>query len=191
MVRAILAWATRWRYSPCTGMNHSGFTIEWYVLSSSALAWPVACTSAMPEYTTSTPWRMRPSITLDTFISLPGMGCELRITVSSGVRVSQRLSEFAISDSADMGSPWLPVEMMHTSPGRCLSMSSMSMRLDSGIFSRPRLRASFTFFFIDIPSVAILRSKATAASAICCTRWMWLAKQAVMIRRPSCAWNRS
>jgi hypothetical protein len=42
---------------------------------------------------------------------------------------------------------------------------------------------------MDSPSVAILRPVATAASAICWMRWMWLAKLAVMIRRPACCTN--
>ncbi len=53
------------------------------------------------------------------------------------------------------------------------------------MFSSPISRARRTFFFIDMPMVATTRSKAMAASAICWTRWMWLAKQVVMIRRPS------
>ena len=59
------------------------------------------------------------------------------------------------------------------------------------MFSSPISRASRTFFFIDMPSVATTRSKAMAASAICWMRWMWLAKHAVTMRRPSLAWNRS
>ena len=42
-----------------------------------------------------------------------------------------------------------------------------------------------TFCFIDQPSVATTRPQAIAASAICWMRWMWLAKQAVMMRRPA------
>ena len=53
------------------------------------------------------------------------------------------------------------------------------------MLSSPISRASRTFFFIDRPMVATMRSNAMAASAICCTRWMWLAKQVVMMRRPS------
>ncbi len=128
-------------------------------------------------------------MTLDTFISLPGMGCELRMTVSSGVRSSQRLVPDAMSDSADMGSPWEPVEITHTRPGGRSPTSSMSRRLASGMRSSPMSRASRTFFFIDRPSVATTRSCAMAASAICCTRWMWLAKQAVTMRRPACSAN--
>ncbi len=55
--------------------------------------------------------------------------------------------------------------------------------------SSPMSRANRTFFFIDMPSVATTRSWAMAASAICCTRWMWLAKQAVTMRRPACSAN--
>ena len=43
---------------------------------------------------------------------------------------------------------------------------------------------------IDRPRVATTRPLATAASAICCTRWMWLAKQAVMMRLSVCSANR-
>ena len=39
------------------------------------------------------------------------------------------------------------------------------------------------------PSVATLRPDAIAASAICWMRWRWLAKLAVMIRRPRCSVN--
>ncbi len=59
-----------------------------------------------------------------------------------------------------------------------------------GDVSSPISRASRTFFFIDMPMVAMTRSKSMAASAICCTRWMWLAKQVVMIRLPSDSWKR-
>ena len=97
-------------------MNHCGSAIDRRVLISSCLAWPVAWTSAMPECTTSAPSRMRPSITLLTLISLPGIGCELRMTVSPSPILSQRFSPAAIRARADIGSPWLPVEMTHTSP---------------------------------------------------------------------------
>ena len=127
IARASSAWATRWRYSPCTGMNHSGRAIDSSVLSSSCLAWPVACTSAMPECTTSAPSRTSPSMTLETLVSLPGMGCELRITVSSAPILSHRFSLAAMSASADIGSPWLTrCEMTQTSPGSRSPTSSMS-----------------------------------------------------------------
>ena len=129
-------------------------------------------------------------MTFDTFISLPGIGCDDRITVSSASISSQRLLRCAISDSADIGSPWLPVEITHTCPGGRSRTSSMSTSAWSGMRSSPISRASRTFFFIDSPSVATLRPNATAASAICCTRCTWLAKQAMTMRRPSCSWNR-
>ena len=50
------------------------------------------------------------------------------------------------------------------------------------MWSRPISRARATFLAIDRPRVATVRPLAMAASAICWTRWMWLAKQAVMIR---------
>ena len=55
--------------------------------------------------------------------------------------------------------------------------------------SRPRSRARRTFLRTDSPSVATTRPDSMAASAICWMRWMWLAKLAVMTRRPSAAWN--
>ena len=132
-----------------------------------------------------------PSITFETLASLPGIGCELRMTVSSGPILIQRLSLDAISDSADIGSPCEPVEITHTRDGSRSATSSMSTNLLSGTCNSPISRARRTFFFIDMPSVATVRSKASAASMICCTRWMWLAKQAMTMRRPSWAWNRS
>ena len=75
--------------------------------------------------------------------------------------------------------------MMHTLAGSRSPTSSMSTRRFSGMCSRPISRARRTFFFIDMPMVAMVRPWAMAASAICCTRWMWLAKQVVMMRLPS------
>jgi hypothetical protein len=121
----------------------------------------------MPEWTTSAPSRTSPSITFETFISLPGIGCDDRITVSSGPTSSHRLLRVAMSARADMGSPWLPVEITHTWPGGRSPTSSMSTRAWSGMRSSPISRASRTFFFIDRPSVATLRPNASAASAIC------------------------
>ena len=111
--------------------------------------------------------------------------------MSPSPMVSHRFSPLAMRVSADIGSPWLPVEITHTSPSARSPMSSMSMIDDSGMCSSPISRASRMFFFIDRPSVATLRPKAMAASAICCTRCTWLAKQAMTMRRPSCSWNRS
>ena len=111
--------------------------------------------------------------------------------MSPSPMVSQRFSPLAMRVSADIGSPWLPVEITQTSPSARSPMSSMSTIDDSGMCSRPISRASRMFFFIDRPRVATLRPKAMAASAICCTRCTWLAKQAMTMRRPSCSWKRS
>ena len=65
-------------------------------------------------------------------------------------------------------------------------MSSMSASAESGMSKMPIWRAIAMFFRIDRPSGMITRPNDWAASASCCTRWMWLAKQAVMMRRPTC-----
>ncbi len=130
-------------------------------------------------------------MTLLTLDSLPGMGCELRMTVSCSCTDSQRFSPAASRARADMGSPWDPVEITQTWPGSSSSISSMSMRTWSGMRSAPISRARATFFFIDRPRVATRRPNEAAASAICCTRWMWEAKQVTMTRRPSWACMRS
>ena len=109
--------AIRWRYSPWIGTYHCGWAIDRYVFSSSAWAWPVACTSRVPEWTTWAPARSRPSITRLTFDSLPGMAWLDRITVSFSVSLTNLFSPRASSASADIGSPCDPVEMTHTSPG--------------------------------------------------------------------------
>ena len=57
--------------------------------------------------------------------------------------------------------------------------------------SRPIWRARATFLAIDRPRVATIRPLAMAASAICWMRWMWLAKQAVMMRLSWWSRNRS
>ena len=68
-------------------------------------------------------------------------------------------------------------------------MSSMSTSADSGMRSTPSSRPIRTFLRMDSPSVAMTRPEAIAASAICWMRCRWLAKLAVMIRRPACSWN--
>ena len=113
------------------------------------------------------------------------------MTVSPSPISSHRFSRLAMRVRADIGSPWLPVEITQTLPSGWSPMSSMSISAESGMCSRPISRARRTFFFIDRPMVATLRPNPMAASAICCTRWMWLAKQAMTMRRPSCSWKRS
>ncbi len=46
--------------------------------------------------------------------SLPGIGWALITTVSSSVTCSHLFSPVAMSDSADIGSPWDPEEITHT-----------------------------------------------------------------------------
>ena len=75
--------------------------------------------------------------------------------------------------------------MTHTSPGlELVDVLDVDQRARRGCRSTPRSRARRTFLRIDSPSVATTRPLAMAASAICWMRWMWLAKLAVMIRRP-------
>ena len=71
----------------------------------------------MPEWMTSTPARISPSITRLTLPSLPGMAWLDRITVSVSPTLTKRFSPRASSASADIGSPCDPVEMTHTWPG--------------------------------------------------------------------------
>ena len=86
-------------------------------------------------------------------------------------------------DRADIGSPWEPVEITHTWPGvELVDLSRCRPGRRRGCARRPSCRASATFFPIDRPRVATLRPLAMAASAICWTRWMWLAKQVTMNR---------
>ena len=104
--------------------------------------------------------------------SLPGMGWALMMTTSSSPMRSHLFSPVAISDNADIGSPWEPVEITHTSPGGRSSTSSMSTCTPSGIAMMPSRMPSSTFLPMERPSVATLRPEATAASMICCTRCM-------------------
>ena len=50
-------------------------------------------------------------MTLETDFSFPGMGLELKITVSPGMIVTFLWMSAAILDRAAMDSPWLPVVM--------------------------------------------------------------------------------
>ena len=85
--------------------------------SSSCDAWPDTCTGDVRSCTTSAPARCIESMTRDTFDSLPGIACALMTTTSSGDTFTYLCSCAAISDSALIGSPCEPVQMMHTSPG--------------------------------------------------------------------------
>ena len=108
-------------------------------------------------------------------------------TTSPAPTRSHLLSPVAISERADIGSPWEPVEITHISPGGTESTCSISIRLPLGIEMMPKRVPNSTFLPMERPNVATLRPLATAASMICCTRCMWLAKQATMIRFPGWA----
>ena len=54
---------------------------------------------------------------MNTFDSLPGIACALITTTSSGDTFTYLCSCAAMSDSALIGSPCEPVQMMHISPG--------------------------------------------------------------------------
>ena len=103
-------------------------------------------------------------------------------TTSSSPMRSHLLSPVAISESADIGSPCEPVEITHISPGGTLSTCSMSISTPSGMLMMPSRVPSSTFLPMERPRVATLRPLAMAASMICCTRCMWLAKQATTMR---------
>ncbi|CAB4875370.1 unannotated protein [freshwater metagenome] len=78
---------------------------------------------------------------------------------------------------------------MHRRSGGYLSASSMSISEASGMLRMPSSRPIRTFFLMLNPSVATTRPLAMAASAICWMRCRWLAKLAVMMRRPVCSAN--
>ncbi len=69
----------------------------------------------VPEWMTSAPTSMSELITPVIRRSLPGIGVELRMTVSSGPISTHLLSPSAISDSAERGSACEPVPTMSTS----------------------------------------------------------------------------
>ncbi len=77
--------------------------------------------------------------------------------------------------------------MTQTSPGRESSMSSMSTKAVVGhACSSPSSRASSTLLGHRAPEQWRPCGRwAMAASMSCWTRWMWLAKQATIIRRPA------
>ena len=160
---------TNMRYSPCTGTKLRGRAIDSRIASSPWRACPLSCTCATPAWMTSAPRRASPSITFATAHSLPGMACELSTTTSPSSMRSHRLSPEAICASADIGSPWEPVEITQISPGLWSPIDSMSANDRSGIVKAPSSRARPTFFCIERPSSATLRPLAMAASASC---WM-------------------
>ncbi len=86
-------------------------------LSSSCDAWPDTCTGALPPCTTSAPAWYSELMTRVTLVSLPGIACAEMTTTSSSLILTHLCSCAAMSESALIGSPCEPVQMMHTSPG--------------------------------------------------------------------------
>ena len=70
--------------------------------------------------------------TLVTVFSLPGMGRAEMMMKSDGPTLTLRWLDCAMRDSADSGSPWLPVVISTTFSGGYLLTSSTSMRTLSG-----------------------------------------------------------
>ena len=95
-------------------MKNSGLVTDISMASSPWRACPLTCTESTPEWMTSTPRRWRLSMTRPTDHSLPGMGWALITTTSSSRSRKNRFSPAARRDSADIGSPWEPVEITHT-----------------------------------------------------------------------------
>ena len=112
------AWCTRCRYSPCTGTNHSGCSeVEERTSAPPATRGPTrapaSCGRAPPRRRRGAASRSRATR------STRCRGSRAReITTTSSSQIFTYLcSCAAISDSALIGSPCEPVQMMHTSPG--------------------------------------------------------------------------
>ena len=183
--RARSWWATRWAYSPCTGMNRSGSAASWRASSSSALPCPVVCTPSWPLCTSWTPRRARALWRRDTAASLPGMGCEEKTTVSRSPTLRNRWLPSAMRFRAARGSPCEPVHTTHVVTGSRSSSCSSVASIRSEIRSRPSSRARVTLRTIDGPNTTTVRPVSAAASTTCWIRWMWLEKAPTMIRRSS------
>ena len=101
-------------------------------LSSSPAAWPETCTGAAGTWNTSAPVRYSPSTVRWIAVSFPGITEEDRTTASPGTRWMYLCSCAAISDSADSGSPWDPVQQTTSREGSMVSTSSMATISVSG-----------------------------------------------------------
>ncbi len=133
------SWASRAcaasiRYSPWIGITAFGRRSAIIVRSSSAFAWPETCTGAICSCSTSAPAFARRLIESCTRSSLPGTGRAERITVSPRSTDTAGWSPYAILVSADIGSPWLPVQRIITSPGGSDIASWGLISTSSGMF---------------------------------------------------------
>ena len=120
------------RYSPWIGISAFGRTSESSVRISSEHAWPDTCTIAISSCSTSAPSRASRLIESWTCSSLPGTGLAEMITVSPRSTSTFWWSPYAIRVSADMGSPWLPVQSSMTRFGGSSIASLGETRASSG-----------------------------------------------------------
>ena len=93
-------------------------------------------------------------IVLPILIALPGIGLDEKITTSSGLNLIDLCSPSAILDRAASGSPWLPVQRMHTSFGLRL-LASSGLTNNSGWLMYPPLMEISMLFSILLPKIQI------------------------------------
>ena len=134
--------------------------------------------------TTRAPILASASITPYMASSLPGISDEDRMIRSPAVSVMLRCSPRDILDSADIGSPWVPVVISTTRSGGIISAAAMSRMSESATRRYPSSLAMPMLRTIDRPTNDTRLPSATAASVICCTRSTFDAKHAT-ITRPS------
>ena len=104
---------------------------------------------------------------------------------SSAVIEILRCSPRDIRESADSGSPWVPVVMSTSRSGAIISAAAISMMSSSATLRNPSSLAIPILRTIERPTNETRRPNATAASMICWTRSTFDAKQATMTRLPS------
>ena len=84
--------------------------------------------------------------------------------------------------SADIGSPWLPVQRIITSPGGSSIASCGFTIRPSGTSRYPSPRAMFRFLRIERPTIATFRPTWTATSIACCIRCTFDANETTRMR---------
>src|SRR5437899_3223368 len=91
-------------------------------------------------------------------------------------------SPAAKSESAEWGSPWLPVDRITWRSGGTATRSSSAATRSSGTRRYPSSLATRTFRSMLMPRSATRRPCSTASVSICWMRWMWEANVATKIR---------
>ena len=174
-------------------MTAFGRTRPRIVRISSEFPCPDTCTGAISWWSTSAPPLASRLIVSWTRSSFPGTGFADRITVSPRSMVTAGWSLYAIRVSADIGSPWLPVQRIMASCGASSSSSDGRMKVSSGASRYPRLRAMLRFFRIERPMMQTLRPVSTATSTACCIRCTFDAKLATSTRpwRAGMIWRKA